>query len=211
MTFKERRSKHILQAAYVVFSRKGFEWSTMQEVANEAELGVATVFRYFPQKNKLIIAVMVNILEIRLPMFERILASEGNCLQKFEMLLDHYLRLSEPELMDSMKLLEAFEVYAAFSQEPMEDIANYHRAYSDIVNVISDIIKEGKEDQSIRQDLSIEETLGAISNIFGLFTRKLSFFESVRMGNLVIVPIEQAILIKNIFLDYLKPEKTTQD
>lgn len=211
MTFKERRSKHILQAAYVVFSRKGFEWSTMQEVANEAELGVATVFRYFPQKNKLIIAVMVNILEIRLPMFERILASEGNCLQKFEMLLDHYLRLSEPELMDSMKLLEAFEVYAAFSQDPMEDIANYHRAYSDIVNVISDIIKEGKEDRSIRQDLSIEETLGAISNIFGLFTRKLSFFESVRMGNHVIVPIEQAILVKNIFLDYLKPEKTTQD
>ena len=211
MSFKERRSKHILQSAYIVFSRKGFEWSTMQDVADVAELGVATVFRYFPQKNKLIIAVMVDILEARLPMFERILASEGNCLQKFEMLLDHYLRISEPELMDSMMLLEAFEIYAAFSQEPMEDIANYHRAYTDIVNVISDIIKEGKEDLSIRQDLSIEETLGAISNVFGLFTRKLSFFESVRMGNLVILPIEQAILVKNIFLDYLKPEKTTQD
>ncbi|WP_342504738.1 TetR/AcrR family transcriptional regulator [Sporosarcina sp. FSL K6-2383] len=211
MTFKERRSQHILQAAFSVFSRKGFEWSTMQDVADEAELGVATVFRYFPKKNKLIIAVMVDILEGRLPAFEHILASEGNCLQKFEMLLDHYLGTSKPELMDSMKLLEAFEVYAAFSQEPMEDIANYHRAYSDIVNVISDIIKEGKEDLSIRQDLSIEETLGAISNIFGLFTRKLSFFESVRMGNLVILPIEQAILVKNIFLDYLKPEKTTQD
>ena len=211
MTFKERRSQHILQAAFTVFSRKGFEWSTMQDVADEAELGVATVFRYFPKKNKLIIAVMVDILEGRLPTFERILTSEGNCLQKFEMLLDHYLRISEPELMDSMKLLEAFEIYAAFSQEPMEDIANYHKAYSDIVNVILDIIKEGKEDLSIRQDLSIEETLGAISNVFGLFTRKLSFFESVRMGNLVILPIEQAIIVKNIFLDYLKPEKTTQD
>ncbi len=211
MSFKERRSKNILQAAFTVFARKGFEWSTMQDVADEAGLGVATVFRYFPKKNKLIIAVMVYILEDRKSKFERILASGGNCFQKFEMLLDHYLGSSGSKELDSMKLLEAFEIYAAFSQEPLEDIANYHKAYSNIVIIISDIIKEGKVDHSIRHDLSIEDTLGAISNVFGIFTRKLSFFESVKMGNLVSLPIQQADIVKNIFLDYIKPKKTTQD
>jgi len=211
MTYKKRRSNNILQAAFTVFSRKGFEWSTMQDVADEAGLGVATIFRYFPRKNKLIIAVMVDILEDRLPKFERILANEGNCFQKFEMLLNHYVKISDQEELDSMKLLEAFEIYAAFSQEHMEDIANYHKAYTNIVIVISEIIKEGKEDQSIRQDLSIEETLLAISNVFGIYTRKLSFFESVKLGNLVTLPIQQANIVKDIFLDYIKPKKTTQD
>lgn len=211
MTYKKRRSNNILQAAFTVFSRKGFEWSTMQDVADEAGLGVATIFRYFPKKNKLIIAVMVDILEDRLPKFERILASEGNCFQKFEMLLNHYVKITDQEELDSMKLLEAFEIYAAFSPEHMEDITNYHKAYTNIVIIISEIIKEGQEDQSIRQDLSIEETLLAISNVFGIFTRKLSFFESVKMGNLVTLPIQQANIVRNIFLDYIKPKKTTQD
>ncbi len=207
MNFKERRSKHILKAAFTVLSRKGFEWSTMQDVADEAELGVATVFRYFPKKNKLIIAVMVSILEHRLPRYEAILESEGNCFDKFELLLDHYLKTSDPSQLDSMKLLEAFETYAVFSQEPMEDIANFHKAYADIVKVISDIIKEGITDQSIRQDLSMEETLVAISNVFGIFTRKLSFFESTKSANPVILPIEQANIVKEIFMDYIKPKK----
>lgn len=210
MVLKERRTQHILEASYQVFVRKGFEEATMQDIADEADLGVATVFRYFPKKTKLIIAVMVDILEKRLPLFQRILESEGTCLQKIERLLDHYLSISKPTSSGNMKLLEAFEIYAAYSQEPMEDIANYHKAYTDIVEVIEAIIREGKEDLSIRQDIEIEETLIAISNVFGLFTRKLSFFESVRMGDLVVLPIEQAIVIKNIFIDYLRPKNATE-
>ncbi|MCG3088978.1 TetR/AcrR family transcriptional regulator [Sporosarcina cyprini] len=205
MTFKEKRTVQILQAAYKVFVEKGFEWATMQDVAEEAGLGVATVFRYFPKKNKLIIAVIVKLLQERLTSFERIYESEGTCYEKFEMLLNHFIKVSDSVLWNDMKLLEAFETYAAFAQEPLEDIADYHQAYANITNVIAKIIEEGKHDGSIRSDVANAETLGAISNIFGLFTRKLSFFESVQMGDMVILPIEQALRIRDIFLDYLKP------
>ncbi|QTD41785.1 TetR/AcrR family transcriptional regulator [Sporosarcina sp. Te-1] len=205
MTFKEKRTVQILQAAYKVFVEKGFEWATMQDVAEEAGLGVATVFRYFPKKNKLIIAVIVKLLQERLPSFERIYESEGTCYEKFEMLLNHYIKASDSLLWNDMKLLEAFETYAAFAQEPMEDIAEYHQAYANITNVIAKIIEEGKHDGSIRPEVANVDTLGAISNIFGLFTRKLSFFESVRMGEMVILPVEQALRMRDLFLDYLKP------
>ncbi|KOS67687.1 hypothetical protein AEA09_03340 [Lysinibacillus contaminans] len=203
---RERRTQHILQAAFKVFVRKGFEWSTMQDVAHEAELGVATVFRYFPKKNKLIIAVIRQILEQSLPTFEKILQSGGTSYEKFEKVLNHYIKLSEPELLDKMKLLEAFETYVAFSQEPLEDIAQYYEAYANITNTIAQMIREGLEDKSVREDISIEATMSAMANVFGIFGRKLSFFESARMGTLDFIPTDQAMIVKNIFLDYLKPK-----
>lgn len=209
MGLRERRTQHILQAAFKVFVKKGFEWSTMQDVAHEAELGVATVFRYFPKKNKLIIAVIKQILETSLPTFEKILQGGGTGYEKFEKLLNHYIKLSEPELLDRMKLLEAFETYVAFSQEPLEDIAQYYEAYANITNTIAQMIREGLEDKSVRDDITIEATMSAMANVFGIFGRKLSFFESVRMGTLDFIPTDQAMIVKNIFLDYLKPKNYT--
>ncbi|MEO4051993.1 TetR/AcrR family transcriptional regulator [Solibacillus sp. CAU 1738] len=207
ISIKERRRQKILESAFQVFARKGFEWTTMQDVADEANIGVATVFRYFPKKNKLIINVIIYILENSLPTFQQIFNEKGTGYEKFEQLLNHYIRLSEPGSLNNMKLLEAFETYIVFAQEPLEDLDEYYAAYAGITNIISDMIQQGKQDGSIRQDIAIVEVMGAIANAFGIFTRKLSFFESMRMGKLVIVPAEQAEIVKNVFLEYLQPKK----
>lgn len=205
--FKERRRQKILESAFQIFARKGFEWTTMQDVADEAGLGVATVFRYFPKKNKLIISVMIYILEGSIPTFQQLLHSSTTGYEKFEQLLNNFIHLSDPKTVNNMKLLEAFETYMAFAQEPLEDIDDYHNAYASISKIISEMVKHGKHDGSIRQDIQIEEVMGAIANAFGIYTRKLSFFESIKMGGVTIVPSEQAEIVKNVFLEYLKPKK----
>lgn len=205
-TFKERRRQKILESAFQIFARKGFEWTTMQDVADEAGLGVATVFRYFPKKNKLIISVMIYIIESSLPSFQQILNSSATGYGKFRELLNRFIHLSDPNTVNNMKLLEAFETYMAFVQEPLEDIDDYHAAYASVSKIISEIIKEGKLDGTIRQDIEIEEVMGAIANAFGIYTRKLSFFESINMGGVKIVPSEQAEIMKNVFLEYLQPK-----
>ena len=47
---RNARTQLIIEAAERVFTHKGIEKATMQDVATEAAMGVATVFRFFPVK-----------------------------------------------------------------------------------------------------------------------------------------------------------------
>ena len=69
---KSTRYQHIVSAAQRLFLKLGLDSVQMQDVANEAEVGIATVFRYFPKKDKLIVAVAIQNLERILPAFERL-------------------------------------------------------------------------------------------------------------------------------------------
>src|SRR5687768_3965086 len=50
----------ILEAAYVTFSRGGVRRATMNQVAEAAGLGVATVYRRFPRKVQLVRAMLLR-------------------------------------------------------------------------------------------------------------------------------------------------------
>lgn len=54
----------ILDAAYREFTRDGFRRTTMNQVADAAGLGVATVYRRFPQKARLLDAVLLREAEL---------------------------------------------------------------------------------------------------------------------------------------------------
>jgi AcrR family transcriptional regulator len=55
----ERNRRRILDAAPVVFARRGLS-ATMDEIAHEAGVGVGTVYRRFPTKDDLIDALFVD-------------------------------------------------------------------------------------------------------------------------------------------------------
>ena len=60
---RERRILAILRAAEKQFGEKGIENTTMQDIADEANLGVATVFRFFQKKDRIVVAVATKKLE----------------------------------------------------------------------------------------------------------------------------------------------------
>lgn len=53
----EARHGQILAAAYRCFARRGFHGTTMQDVANESEVSVGTLYRYFESKDDLVEAL----------------------------------------------------------------------------------------------------------------------------------------------------------
>lgn len=57
------RRQQILAAARRCFLRGGFHATSMQEVIAEAGLSVGAVYRYFPSKNHLIVAIAENVIE----------------------------------------------------------------------------------------------------------------------------------------------------
>ncbi|HWD81359.1 MAG TPA: TetR/AcrR family transcriptional regulator [Kribbella sp.] len=55
--YLEQRRREVLAAARACFARKGFHATSMREVLREAGVSAGTVYRYFPKKEDLVIAI----------------------------------------------------------------------------------------------------------------------------------------------------------
>jgi len=53
-----QRRKQILDAAFVVFSRKGFAAATTHEIASEAGVAVGTIYNYFENKRDILVKLV---------------------------------------------------------------------------------------------------------------------------------------------------------
>src|SRR4030095_14197271 len=88
---KQQRLSLILEAAERVFNQKGIENTTMQHIATDANIGIATLFRYFPKKEKLIVASATKLLEPMLHRFQSVADLPLTCLEKLEQLFDFFI------------------------------------------------------------------------------------------------------------------------
>lgn len=70
-----RRKKRILEVAGHLFSEKGFDETTLEEIAKSAELSVPTIYGYFASKSDLLLGLLEIDTEILRPRIERILAN----------------------------------------------------------------------------------------------------------------------------------------
>lgn len=59
-TLNTQRQRQIIDAAFDVFSRKGFAEATTHEIAREAGVAVGTIYKYFQNKHDLLVAVVTD-------------------------------------------------------------------------------------------------------------------------------------------------------
>lgn len=202
---KQVRKNSLINAAEKVFMRKGLEKTTMQEIADEENIGIATVFRYFPKKDKLIVAVAVKIIESQISTFQSVADLPCTCMEKLDKLFDHFISFIEPQHLNNTRFIEAFESYAAQSSVPLADIELYNAAIRKFSGVLTEIIITGRIDGSIRSDITIQDTLSSLIHAFGIVSKKLSMQKSIVMLEAKLPPETQLAILKTIFLDYLKP------
>jgi AcrR family transcriptional regulator len=72
----QMRREQIVQAALRCFAREGFHATTMQEVVAESGLSAGAVYRYFPSKTVLVVAVAGSVLQVASALLERMGAQE---------------------------------------------------------------------------------------------------------------------------------------
>ena len=73
---KERRKQQIVVAAKKVFSNKGFNRATMDDIAKEAELSPGTLYLYFKNKEELYSSLSIRILQYLQIRVEQIVKEE---------------------------------------------------------------------------------------------------------------------------------------
>lgn len=206
MDNKTVRQHNMVAAAQKLFAKEGFEKTTMQKVADEAHVGVATLFRYFPQKEALIIEVIKEIIEKQVPYFEEIYATNKPGIEKIDDVLATYIRFIFEENRDTIKLLESFELYIVFNVIELPYLEKIRKAYSKISDLILKIVQEGKEDGSIQLSVSDEKIVSTMLNMFGTAIKKYSLY-SILPDTIVPTPSKDELIgVKRVLLTYLKQQ-----
>jgi len=158
---KERRRQQIIVAAKRVFSEKGFNKSTMEDIASEAELSPGTLYLYFKNKEELYASLSLRILQYLHIRVEHVnketdLSPEQKLEKLIEAMYDVYD--FDPLIIINMFHLQSSETLKNLSPRLMTQIEELSRKS---IGAISSIFREGVE-----KGVFIEKHPVALSDIF---------------------------------------------
>jgi AcrR family transcriptional regulator len=137
---KERRRQQIIVAAKRVFSEKGFNKATMEDIAKEAELSPGTLYLYFKNKEELYASLSLRILQ-----YLNIRVTHVN---------------KEAGLLPNQKLHALTEaMYDVYEFDPLIIINMFHLQSSETLKHLSESLLEEIKELS-------QKSIGAIAKIF---------------------------------------------
>ena len=161
---KERRRQQIIVAAKKVFSVKGFNRATMDDIANEAELSPGTLYLYFKNKEELYASLSIRILQYLNIRVEQISgAKELQPEQKLDAMIEAMFDVYEfdPLVIINMFHLQSSETLKNLSPQVMDEIKDLS---CKSIGGISKIFAEGT-----KNNIFIERHPVALSDIFWAF------------------------------------------
>ena len=158
---KERRRQQIMVAAKRVFSDKGFNKATMEDIAQEAELSPGTLYLYFKNKEELYASLSLRILQYLLIRVEHVNDdNEADPEEKLKALMDAMYDVYEfdPLIIINMFHLQSSETLRNLSPQLMEEIKTLSRKS---LGSIAKIFEQGVE-----QDLFFDRHPVALADTF---------------------------------------------
>jgi TetR/AcrR family transcriptional regulator len=182
---KQLRREEIVTAAEKVFFSKGFDLSTMDDVAEEAELSKGTLYLYFKSKEDLHMAVARKSIRILRAITLKATEGEGNALQKLGRMGRATVEFSrtDPDRMRSIMTLEEIEPQAL--SITAADLQNMIYKES-TVGTVMQLVELGVEEKVIRADVPaflVAHTLWmTVLSVVRFVTMKPGLFEALELS-----------------------------
>jgi AcrR family transcriptional regulator len=176
---RERRRQQIIIAAKRVFSAKGFNKATMEDIANEAELSPGTLYLYFKNKDELFASLSLRILQYMLIRLEHVNNEKDLKLEQKidalkEALYDVYM--FDPLILINMFHLQSSETLKHLSPQLLSEINQLSRKS---LEAMANIFKEG-----INRGIFIDRHPFALADIlWALFCGIVLWEESKKIIN----------------------------
>jgi len=170
---KEKRRTDIIAAAKKIFFARGFNDTTMDEIAADAELSKGTLYLYFKNREELVYTIMYESMEIIKNMIEEALEKGGPAIEKLKniakMIPEYYSRYS-----DFFEFTGNFDYRV--SSMSMADTTAFQcsQLIDEIIEVFISILKEGIKDGSIRSDIELEKTAILYANMVTSLLQRVS-------------------------------------
>lgn len=145
----------IIEKSYELFSTRGIETVTMAEIAKKSGYGDMTIYRYFPTKPTLVIAVATwkwsQVFEVvvrneTIRRVDRMTASE-----MFELYLDYFLDFYRNNI-ELLRFSQYFNVYVKSENIGAELLQPYQTMINSFRDRFHEIYLKAEQDHTIRTD-----------------------------------------------------------
>ncbi len=177
---KETRLNEILAAAETIFSTRGYDLATMDDIARESDFTKKTVYSYFASKQELLSAVMARAMTVLNRLFREAASMEKSGFEKV-----HGIGLAYVEFAERYPALFQVLSIKAHGDDKLPDVYRDEliRLDREMVELIAGCFKTGQQDGSIRSDLDIGmATLHVVSvsnGILDMVANRCEHFVSV--------------------------------
>ena len=158
---KERRRQQIIIAAKRVFSQKGLNKTTMEDIAKESELSPGTLYLYFKNKEELYASLSLRILQFLSIRVAQVIQDQGEGpSEKLDRLIEAMYEVYEfdPMVIINMFHLQSSETLKNLSPELLTEIKTLSKK---ALAHMAGIFEEG-----IQQGVFIDRHPTALADIF---------------------------------------------
>ena len=145
---KEETRKRIISTAVDLFNKQGFEQTTVEQIAEAADVAKGTVFNHFPVKEAIVLAyVQKRLKEVRPEIVKRV-----------ETMPDTHARLTAlfnltNEWLENSFNEDVIKKYMTYMIQTLLDTAKNQEARSGYGDILQSIISMGQEKGEIRRDI----------------------------------------------------------
>ena len=206
---KNARIDRILAAAFKLFSSAGIEPVAMTDIAKKAEIGVASLYRYFSTKDEIAIRTAIwtwekQISEIYLSI-NNDEYTNGNGLFRLSIIFSLFKKLyiSQPEF---LRFIYFFDSYAVNSGIKQERMIEYENVIGKVQMIVADAIKLGLKDNSINKKYidKTEDLYFTLMHSFFSTAQKLTLSENLLAMNEKSKGSDQLDLLSELLLNGVK-------
>lgn len=156
----EEKDRKILETAFRIFVEKKIEPVSMGEIAKEARVGRATVFRHYQNKLELVIAVCTAQWQAYFDKLdeERPLSSIDDvpAIERFIFTLDSYIDMYQNHK-DLLQYNDNFNHYVTHEGTDSEQLRAFHASLHSANTRFHLMYEKAKEDKTFRTDIPEEE------------------------------------------------------
>lgn len=149
---REQRRRTILTQATALFGQKGIEPTTMEQIVEAAGIGSATLYRYFPSKNDIAVAAVIDAWQQRsqryLPHITSDAFQEKNGRAQIYDILEIFIDLYDHDT-DFLRLLLAFDSYVQNGQISADQLEAYEQVIIFLQSYAVAALNKGAADGSL--------------------------------------------------------------
>ena len=206
---KNARIERILLAAFSLFSHNGFDAIAMTDIAKDAEIGVASLYRYFATKDEIAIRTAIWAWENQKKMILPILDDSGYYKKKgidqLSEIFDLFCKLYQ-SVPDFFRYIYFFDAYVVCQKIDSERLLPYQEVIQSVQIIIGNAIHKGITDGSISSDFKGNEKQLYYSLMHTLFSasQKLSLSGKMLQMDETNNDVQQLKLLGKILIGGLK-------
>lgn len=149
---KQKRRETIINAAKELFYEKGFQLTTMEDIAAAAELSKGTLYLYFGSKDELYITIILEGFQIIGDRLEEIRGRDIDLIPMGKSMFMAFIEFCMAHR-EYFRITQYFLSERARANLPEELIASVTAATGRLMQYVAEVVEQGKKTGLLREDL----------------------------------------------------------